>query len=137
MTSALWHYGVKGMKWGVRKNVCLIQNGVYKSRKGFECAAAKLTCFLLKEGAKHAQEFFDAGYSPDDPDQLFRHLENGFSETAKVVTETREAGFEKFQIPMKLGTTKPRMFTTAWQIDREGAAPRFITAYADRRIKEG
>lgn len=136
ITHELWHYGVKGMKWGIRKDSCNIQNGTYKSIKGFECAVPKLSEFLLKEGTKHSQEFYDAGYSPCDSDKLFRHLERGYDVAKKVITEIREAGLEKFQIPMKLGTTEPKMFTTAWQIDHEGAVPRFITAYVDRRLKK-
>lgn len=137
----LFHYGVKGMKWGVHRSPeelghVIIRDGCYRSIKGICVAVKKLSHFCLKPGAKHADEFFSVGYCEWDADTLFRDLENGFDLTKGVFRKSQN-GTEEFSIPMWLGVTDKRLFTTAWRKDTPDSVPRFITAFIDRRLKEG
>ena len=153
---SIWHHGIKGQKWGVRrtpeqlghkpkgssdlaisKESATIENGYYHSAKGFRIAVAKLARFCLDPEKKHAKEFFDVGYQPSDSDLLFRHIEEGFDMGRKIGERKSEMGDDQFCIPMKLGVTEKRMFSTAWQIDKGALEPKLVTAYLDRRVKEG
>lgn len=146
----LCHYGVKGMKWGVRRtpeqlghapttkkeeSINLI-DGVYHSSKGFTTDERKLSGYCLKPGAKHADDFFQVGYKESDAALLFQHLHQGFDMSKKRNASFDKSGAEKFSIPMKLGVDVKRTFNTAWRIDQPGDAPRFISAYRMDRLKE-
>ena len=148
---SIWHHGIKGQKWGVRRTPeqlghstvaksgksAKIVDGVYHSPKGFTAAVAKLAKYCLNPEKKHSKEFFDVGYKTTDADLLFEHIEKGFDVTKKRGVMKIGSDVEKFNIPMELGVTKKKMFTTAWQIDAPGAKPRLTSAYRDRRAKEG
>lgn len=136
----LMHHGVPGMKWGIRRSPeelghAVIRDGCYRSIKGICVAIRKLTEFCLKPGAKHADEFFSVGYGECDSERLFRDLEEGFDLGKGNFRETQN-GVTEFSIPMLLGIDRKRLFTTAWRKDTPDAAPRFITAFIDRRLKE-
>lgn len=154
---SIWHHGIKGQRWGVRRTPeqlgygpksmervaeseehAKIVDGIYHSTKGFSVAVAKLAKYCLNSEKPHAKEFFDVGYRPDDSDQLFKDIERGF-DLAKAVDGRKNAkGQEQFRIPMKLGrqTSLQKWFSTCWQIDFEDSPPKMTTAYRDRRIKE-
>lgn len=144
------------MKWGVRRSPeqlghvtgskqgvensnrrVRIKDGVYHSEKGFSIATAKLDRFCLDPSKKHAKEFFDVGYEEGDSELLFRDIENGFDLAKKGPDRLSDRGDTQFTIPMELGVTKTRLFSTAWQVDKSGNEPKFVTAYVDRRLKEG
>jgi hypothetical protein len=150
----LCHYGVKGMKWGVRRSPeqlgheprrktiekseesATMVDGIYHSTKGFAVAQSKLAKYCLNPDKPHAKEFFEVGYKETDEAILFQHIQSGFDMNKKSESRFRESGAEQFAIPMKLGVTKQRTFTTSWQIDEPGDEPRMTSAYLDRRVKE-
>ena len=144
----LIHYGVKGMKWGVRrtpeqlghvakatKDVKIV-DGVYKSSKGFTVKQSKFSEWCLKQGTDHSDEFFGVGYKPTDSDRLFRDMEKCFDLSKKRDVMPVGKTKEKFSIPMSLGVTAKRLFRTVWQKDGPDEAARFVTAYIDRRLEE-
>ena len=149
----LCHYGVKGMKWGVRRTPeqlghmtkstvakaeehVRIIDGVYQSSKGFTVDDRKFSSWCLKPGTDHADEFFSLGYKPSDADRLFRDIEKGFDLGKKQDSVRINKNKEKFSIPMSLGVTAKKLFRTVWQNDSPDADPRFITAYVDRRLED-
>lgn len=152
---SIWHHGIKGQKWGIRRTPeqlghrkiksdsvenfvkpAKIVDGIYQSAKGFTAAVAKLSKFCLNPEKKHSKEFFDVGYTENDADTLFRHIEEGYDLTKKSGSRLSERGQEQFTIPMLLGMTKKKLFTTAWQIDKDGDPPKMTSAFRDRRNKE-
>lgn len=153
---SIWHHGIKGQKWGVRRTPeelgrrpkgadgiektqkrVKIVDGVYHSEKGFTIAEAKLSKYCLNPKQKHAKEFFGLGYTPNDSDMLFRHIEEGFDMSKRKDERKGYGGSVQFLIPMELGVSSKRIFTTSWQIDKESDSPRMTSAYMDRRNKEG
>lgn len=144
----LIHYGVKGMKWGVRRTpeqlghvakaakAVKIVDGVYQSSKGFAVKQSKFSEWCLKPGTDHSDEFFGVGYKPTDSDRLFRDMEKCFDLSKKRDAMSVGKTKEKFSIPMSLGVTAKRLFRTVWQKDGPDEAARFVTAYIDRRLEE-
>ena len=90
---------------------------------------AKIERFLLKPGAKHAQEFFDVGYTTRDVETLNSDIHALFDESKAVEFRRRDDGALEFNIYMFLGVQKKKRFRTVWRRDEANAAPRFITAY--------
>lgn len=152
---SIWHHGIKGQRWGVRRTPeqlgygpksmervaeseehAKIVDGIYHSTKGFTVAVAKLAKYCLNPEKKHSKELFDAGYKESDADLLFKHLEEGYDFSKRRNSESTPYG-ERFDIPMMLGVTTKRLFNTGWQIDNGATEPKFLTAYIDRRLKEG
>ena len=156
---SLWHHGVKGMHWGIRRTPeelghepkakaessvdksvleTIIVHGktAYKSDKGFAIQEDKLTGYCLNPKAEHSKEFFDVGYQPTDALKLFRDIENGYDLSKKIEESEVCPGIVKYSIPTLLGVTKTRMFRTVWQTDGPDNIPRFVSAYIDRRLKE-
>lgn len=151
----IWHHGIKGQKWGVRRTseelghisssagkvaksekTATIVDGVYRSTKGFTAAVAKLAKYCLNPEKRHSKELFDVGYKESDADLLFKHLEEGYDYSKRGNSEKTPYG-EKFDMPMLLGVTTKKLFNTGWQIDNGATEPKFLTAYIDRRLKEG
>ena len=149
----LVHYGVKGMKWGVRRTpeqlghvtksmvakaeeAVKIVDGAYQSSKGFTVKQSKFSEWCLKPGTDHSDEFFGVGYKPTDSDRLFRDMEKCFDLSRKRDVMPVGKTKEKFSIPMSLGVTANRLFRTVWQKDGPDEAARFVTAYIDRRLEE-
>ena len=91
----------------------------------------KFTGYFLKTGAKHADEFFDVGYTSDDPVQLRYDMAKQFDVEKAVEFSKNPNGQEKFSIFMDLGVTKSRTFRTVWQKDTPDSAPRIITAHRE------
>ena len=91
----------------------------------------KFTGYFLKPGAKHADEFFDVGYTSDDPVQLRYDMAKQFDVEKAVEFSKNPNGQEKFSIFMDLGVTKSRTFRTVWQKDTPDSAPRIITAHRE------
>lgn len=89
----------------------------------------KLTDFLLKPGAKHAQEFFDVGYTEQDVEQLAADIHAQYSEENRVDFKTADNGTVKFSVFMELGKEERKPFQTVWQIDPGSKKPRLITAH--------
>ncbi len=88
----------------------------------------KFTEYFLKEGAKHASQFFDVGYTSDNPLQLRYDIAKQF-ETHKATSTTDERGKERLVLYMYLGVDKKKRFKTVWIKDNENAKPRILTAY--------
>lgn len=145
---SLWHHGVLGQKWGVIRSPEELGHDVakskeddtiredYHSKKGFSVAWAKLAKFCLNPAKKHSNDFLSVGYTTDDADLLFKHIEEGFDIAKKVGDRKTGRNEDQFRIPMELGVTRRKTFTTTWQIDPGQSEPKFTSAYVDRRNKE-
>ncbi len=98
-------------------------------KAGYTISDRKISEYLLKAGAKHAQEFFDVGYTVDDAEKLKAEIMEKFDESQ--ATEFKEVAQDivHFNIYMELGITKKRTFRTVWRKDSPDSAPRFISAY--------
>ena len=95
----------------------------------YEMPVPKIKDFLLKPGAKHANEFFDVGYTPNDVNRLNRDIYIQYDEIKAYDKRTYQDGSERFSIDMMLGITKRKPFQIIWQRDTPESKPRFITAY--------
>ena len=93
----------------------------------------KFTGYFLKSGAKHADQFFNVGYTEKDVLQLRYDIARQFDMSKAVDISGNNDGSTKFNIYMKLGATKERIFCTGWRIDKPGDAPRIITAFRSER----
>lgn len=105
--------------------------------KNAECITTpkKYTGYFLKSGAKHADQFFDVGYTADNPLQLRYDMARQFDMSKAVGREELNGGAIKFNIYMELGVTKKRTFLTGWIQDLPESKPRIVTAF--RKNKEG
>lgn len=93
---------------------------------------AKINDFFLKPGAKHAQEFFDAGYGEKNGKQLRKDILMQYNENKATDRKKLADGAERFSIFMDLGTgTKKKTFRTVWQRDSKNAKPRLITGHRE------
>ena len=90
---------------------------------------AKYSGYFLKAGAKHADDFFDVGYTSDDVLKLRYDMARQFDMDKAVDRATLKNGAETFNIYMTLGVTKKKMFLTGWRIDKPGDKPRIITCF--------
>ncbi len=97
----------------------------------YDMPIEKIEGFLLKPGAKHAQEFFDVGYTPADVERLNQDIATLFDEAKKTDIVKMGGGIERFSIFMDLGVKKKKRFRTVWQKDTEKSKPRFITAHRE------
>lgn len=105
--------------------------GIIKTDQRFEIPPPKIKQFLLKPGAKHAQEFFDVGYAPDDYELLFDDIASCYDESKAVDVRKKENGVEDFSIFMDLGVQKKKRFRTVWRRDTPGSKPRLITGHRE------
>ena len=94
----------------------------------------KFTGYFLKPGAKHADQFFSAGYTEQDVLQLRYDIARQFDMGKAVEFRQRAGGAATFNIYMELGVTKKRSFCTGWMLDEPNATPRIVTAF--RKDKE-
>lgn len=92
---------------------------------------AKIKEYLLKPGAKHAEKFFDAGYTVGDIERLNRDMEELYDESKAADIRRYADGREKFSIFMELGVGKKKHFRTVWQKDTSTSKLRFITAHRE------
>lgn len=149
----IYHHGIKGMKWGVRRspeqlghapkgkvakseNDVTIDGEFYRSGKGFSIHQDKLAKFCLLPGGKHSDQFFKLGYTADDSKRLFHDIEAGYDPSRKFARIDLEDGHVKTSIPIRLGVTAQQLFRTVWKDDGPDGEDRFLTAYIDRRLKE-
>lgn len=107
---------------------------VFVNNAPCETTKKKYSGYFLKEGAKHADQFFDVGYTANDVLQLRYDMAKQFDMSKAVEFRDRSGGARTFNIYMELGITKKRTFATSWMEDSPGATPRIITAF--RKNKE-
>ena len=88
----------------------------------------------LKDGAKHADQFFDVGYTADNPLQLRYDMARQFDMSKAVDVQELNGGAIMFNIYMTLGVTKQRTFLTGWIQDTPDSKPRIVTGF--RKNKE-
>lgn len=104
----------------------------YVSNKGFTIHKDKIQKFLLKPGAKHYDEFYDAGYRPGEFQLLALMIENEYDEDKATEMKTNANGSERFTIFMNLGFSGGgKRFRTVWQKDTPDSKPRLITAHRE------
>lgn len=101
-----------------------------------ECVTTpkKYTWYFLKDGAKHADQFFDVGYTADNPLQLRYDMARQFDMSKAVDVQELNGGAIMFNIYMTLGVTKQRTFLTGWIQDTPDSKPRIVTGF--RKNKE-
>lgn len=87
--------------------------------------------YFLNPEAKHSIDFFNVGYSRDNPLQLRYDMAKGFDISKAVDYEYEGNGVVKFNIYMNLGVTKSRRFRTSWRMDSADSIPRIITAFRE------
>lgn len=95
-----------------------------------ETTPKKFSGYFLKEGAQHAKEFFNAGYTGDDVLRLRYDMARQFDMTkvtSRTFTDRQE---ERLIIYMKLGNGN-KTFRTVWQKDTPDSKPRIITAFRE------
>lgn len=95
----------------------------------------KFTEYFLKPGAKHAEQFFDVGYSTDDPLRLRYDMARQFDMSKAVEVKDLGGGARRFNIYMELGVTKKRLFVTGWVQDTPDSKPRIVTSFRKKRGK--
>ena len=91
----------------------------------------KIDRFCLLPGAKHADDFFNAGYKPGDTELLRKNISDSFDNNKAVDRYISSDNVEKFSIFMELGVTKKKRFRTVWQKDTPDSTARFITAHRE------
>lgn len=148
MSSELWHHGVIGMKWGIRRSKeelakargetvetqtdsVILENGQYQSSKGFTCKEDKMSGWCLNPEKKHWPEFAEVGYRETDSELLMQHIHDGYDLFNAKESAPGKHCHRKFTISMDLGVTEKRNFVTAWAIENEGEQPKFVTAYRE------
>lgn len=104
---------------------------VFVNNAPCETTKKKYSGYFLKEGAKHADQFFNVGYTADDVLQLRYDMAKQFDMSKATNFSTNEKGQEKFRIYMELGVTEKKRFRTAWQKDTPDSLPRIITAFRE------
>ncbi len=105
---------------------------VEENRKKVTIPDAKIDSFFLKSGAKHAQEFFDVGYTEKDGKKLRRDILLQYNENKATDKKTLTDGAERFSIFMELGTgQRCKTFRMVWQKDSPDALPRLITGHRE------
>lgn len=91
----------------------------------------KINRFCLKPEAKHADDFFNVGYTTKDYDLLYNDIVSNFDEKSIVDVVVSDSGAVKFSVFMDLGVGTKKRFRTVWQKDTAESAPRFITAHRE------
>lgn len=105
------------------------ESGILESDK-VNIPKEKITQFFLKPGAKHANEFFSAGYTENDYAKLYNDIVNGYDED-KMVDVREKDGMEDYSIFMYLGVTEKKRFRTVWRKDTKDSKPRIITGHRE------
>lgn len=107
----------------------IIRIGQYHvSDKGFYVHNSKIEHFALKEGAKHARDFFELGYTKENAERLLHDIEAGY-DVSKAENETVIRGKKRFVIYMDLGVDQKKRFRTVWEDEGKGIVPRLITVF--------
>ena len=96
-----------------------------------ETTVKKFAEYFLNPEQKHAQEFFDVGYTTEDVLLLRYDVAKQFDlEKATDITYDAD-GKKRFKIYMSLGVTEKKRFRTAWIDDDENSKPRIVTAFRE------
>lgn len=116
-------------KWKVLKTIKKQTDFVNKA----PCVTTpkKYTGYFLKQGAKHADQFFSVGYTADNPLQLRYDMARQFDMRKAVNISVDESGRERFRIYMDLGVENRKRFRTAWIKDSPDSKPRIVTAFRE------
>ena len=107
---------------------------VFVNNAEYVTTPKKYTGYFLKDGAKHADQFFDVGYTADNPLQLRYDMARQFDMSKAVDVQELNGGAIMFNIYMTLGVTKQRTFLTGWIQDTPDSKPRIVTGF--RKNKE-
>lgn len=106
---------------------------VEENREKVVIPDAKINSFFLKSGAKHADEFFSAGYTEKDGKKLRRDILAQYNENRAVDKKKLTDGAERFSIFMELGVAgEQKTFRIVWQRDSADAKPRLITGHREK-----
>lgn len=119
-------------KWAQLKT--MKRQTVFVNNAGCVTTPKKYTGYFLKDGAKHADQFFDVGYTADNPLQLRYDMARQFDMSKAVDVQELNGGAIMFNIYMTLGVTKQRTFLTGWIQDTPDSKPRIVTGF--RKNKE-
>lgn len=119
-------------KWAQLKT--MKRQTVFVNNAGCVTTPKKYTGYFLKDGAKHADQFFDVGYTADNPLQLRYDMARQFNMSKAVDVQELNGGAIMFNIYMTLGVTKQRTFLTGWIQDTPDSKPRIVTGF--RKNKE-
>lgn len=119
-------------KWAQLKT--MKRQTVFVNNAECETTPKKYTGYFLKDGAKHADQFFDVGYTADNPLQLRYDMARQFDMSKAVDVQELNGGAIMFNIYMTLGVTKQRTFLTGWIQDTPDSKPRIVTGF--RKNKE-
>lgn len=98
-----------------------------------ETTPKKFSGYFLKPDAKHSNDFFDVGYTQDNPLQLRYDIASQFDESKAFKKSIKNDGAETFNIYMELGVSKKRTFLTGWIKDTPDSIPRIVTAFRKNR----
>ena len=109
----------------------------YVSKKSFVIHQDKIQKYFLLPGAKHCQEFLDAGYSSDPQTIEMESLRlasdiEAFYDLSKVFDFKQQPnGSYRFSLYAYLGLGEKKRFRTVWAKDSPDAMPRLITAHRE------
>lgn len=89
----------------------------------------KFTGYFLNPEAKHAEDFFNVGYTKEDPMRLRYDIAKQFDMSKAVDFKEMPDGAIRFNIYMELGVTKKRRFLIGWIQDTPDSVPRIVTGF--------
>lgn len=123
------HYAENRDAINARKKIEYAERTRMPGRDSAFIPEAKITEYLLKEGAKHTQEFLDAGYTFEDAKQLADDIIKGAkSNKAQKLSGNFYGGRERYSVKTMLGKGENKKpFDTVWQI--VDGKPVLITAH--------
>lgn len=101
-----------------------------------ETTPKKFYGYFLNPEKKHAQEFFDVGYTQTDVLQLRYDIAAQFDMDKAIEMETKSDGAITFNIVMELGVSKKRPFKIGWIRDTPESSPRIVTGFRQRKDKK-
>ena len=89
----------------------------------------KFTGYFLNPEAKHAEDFFNVGYTKEDSMRLRYDIAKQFDMSKAVDFKEMPDGAIRFNIYMELGVTKKRRFLIGWIQDTPDSVPRIVTGF--------
>ncbi len=94
-----------------------------------ELTEKKFSGFFLRPGAKHADDFFNVGYTSDHIRQLRYDIASQYNLDKAIEWAKTGDGKSRFNIYMELGTHRKKYFCIGWVIDSPEEAPRIVTGF--------
>lgn len=76
------------------------------------------------------------GYERENAAELEHDLKAGLAENGGEESIKNGKGEKTYAVDMELGRTSKAQIRTIWQVDEEGADPRFITAYKAKKRRD-